>query len=53
MTNDDDDPLKDICEVCGAEMALVRTVPKVGGLPELHTYHCEACGHVTTKSRYE
>ncbi len=27
---------------------LVSRVPRVGGMPELCTYRCEACGHVET-----
>jgi hypothetical protein len=36
------------CPECGARMALVRITPKLGGLPELHTFRCEECGEVMT-----
>jgi uncharacterized Zn finger protein len=29
-------------------LALVSRVPRVGAMPELFTYRCEACGHVET-----
>ena len=36
------------CPTCGARMALARVTPKLGGLPELHTFRCEECGEVET-----
>lgn len=48
---EDDVPTRN-CELCGAEMALVQTTPKVGGLPELHSYHCKRCGHAKTEEGY-
>jgi len=34
---------------CGGEgLQLVSSVPRVGAMPELYTYRCEACGHVET-----
>ena len=30
-------------------MALARTWPRVGGLPELHTYQCQPCNVVFTE----
>jgi transcription elongation factor Elf1 len=36
------------CPACGALMAFVATVPKLGGLPELRTFNCEVCGEVIT-----
>jgi hypothetical protein len=29
-------------------MKLVRSVPALGVLPELHSFWCERCGHVET-----
>jgi hypothetical protein len=31
------------CPSCGAVMRYMRSVPKIGGLPELQTFECRAC----------
>jgi hypothetical protein len=36
------------CSNCGTLMALARKVPKLGGLPELWSFKCRACGAVET-----
>jgi hypothetical protein len=36
------------CTCDGEGLTLVSRVPCVGGMPELCTYRCEACGHVET-----
>jgi hypothetical protein len=36
------------CPCCRDPMRLVRTIPKLGGLPELRVYLCERCSHVET-----
>jgi hypothetical protein len=36
------------CTCDGEGLTLVSRVPRVGGMPELYTYRCEACGHVET-----
>jgi hypothetical protein len=36
------------CTCYGEGLTLVSRVPRVGGMPELCTYRCEACGHVDT-----
>ena len=36
------------CTCDGEGLTLVSRVPRVGGMPELCTYRCEACGHVET-----
>lgn len=41
------------CSLCGALTKLVRRVPKVGGLPELLTFECGACGDVVTVEESE
>jgi hypothetical protein len=33
-----------LCPHCGEPMRLARSVPHLGGLPELRTYDCKACG---------
>jgi transposase-like protein len=33
-----------LCPHCGQPMRLARIVPRLGGLPELRTYECRACG---------
>ena len=36
------------CQRCGGAMALVRSTPGIGSLPELLTYRCAQCGDVET-----
>ena len=36
------------CTCDGEGLTLVNRVPRVGAMPELCTYRCEACGHVET-----
>jgi hypothetical protein len=36
------------CPCCRDPMRLVRTIPKLGGLPELRVFLCERCSHVET-----
>jgi len=37
------------CELCGGVMKLVRSLPRFGAHPELATFQCLQCGHVTTQ----
>jgi hypothetical protein len=37
------------CTCDGEGLQLVSSVPRVGAMPELNTYRCEACGHVETR----
>ncbi len=37
-----------LCERCDCAMKLVRTIPKLGGLPQLNVYRCAECGAVKT-----
>jgi hypothetical protein len=46
----DSDRNKPACSSCGKPMHLVRTVPGVGGLPELRVYSCKTCGVSFTKA---
>lgn len=39
-----------ICPKCAGVMKLVRTAPRLGGLPELRTYRCEPCGTAFTEA---
>lgn len=36
------------CACNGEALELVFTAPRVGPFPELRTYRCSDCGHVTT-----
>jgi hypothetical protein len=36
------------CSHCSRYMTLVRSLPKLGGMPELDTYRCAGCGNVQT-----
>ena len=40
--------LPEDCSCGGEGLAPVRSVPRVGAMPELITYQCAACGHVET-----
>ena len=37
------------CTCDGEGLEPVSRVPRVGSMPELVTYRCEACGHVETR----
>jgi hypothetical protein len=37
------------CTCDGEGLEPVSRVPRVGAMPELVTYRCEACGHVETR----
>lgn len=37
------------CPDCGKPMLPARSVPRLGGLPELRTFKCENCGAVVTE----
>ncbi len=41
-------PHAPFCERCDRVMKLVRTIPKLGGLPQLNVYRCADCGTVKT-----
>ncbi len=38
------------CPNCGKPMRLVRTIPGIGGLPELYTFSCRECGTAVTQA---
>ena len=38
-----------LCPACAKLMVLARTWPRVGGLPEIHTFQCEPCNVVFTE----
>ena len=39
----------DNCTCNGEGLEPVSSIPRVGSMPELVTYRCEACGHVETR----
>jgi DNA-directed RNA polymerase subunit M/transcription elongation factor TFIIS len=40
------------CPECGsAQMAYVRTIPRLGTLPELFVFRCDACNFVESKEQ--
>ena len=41
--SDKDEPDEMRCPNCEGAMARVRTVPKMGGFPELRSYRCTVC----------
>jgi hypothetical protein len=44
-----DNPPTLACLSCGDAMEFVRTIPKLGILPELLVFHCPSCKEVDTK----
>jgi hypothetical protein len=36
------------CLFCGNEMNYVRTIPRLGVLPELFVFHCPTCNDLAT-----
>jgi hypothetical protein len=38
------------CPSCGKPMHLMRTIPGIGGLPELRVYSCRQCGVSLTEA---
>ena len=40
-----------LCPHCGKPMPLVRTIPGIGGLPELRVYSCRQCGVSITQAQ--
>jgi hypothetical protein len=38
-----------LCAGCGEVMNLIRSVPSLGMIPELHVFVCPACGEAETK----
>jgi transposase-like protein len=45
-----DNPNAPICPSCGRPMELARITPRLGGLPELQTFVCRACGETLTEA---
>jgi hypothetical protein len=39
-------PIARFC--CDQPMKLIKTIPRIGGYPELQTYRCERCHNVET-----
>jgi hypothetical protein len=37
------------CPSCRQAMKLIRTVPRLGAIPELHIFSCFSCGEVEMK----
>jgi hypothetical protein len=42
-----------LCRCCREPMKLVRTIPKLGGLPALSVFLCQRCNHVETLEQDE
>jgi hypothetical protein len=42
-------PNAPLCPMCARVMKLSRTMPRVGGLPELQTFECRPCAVVFTE----
>jgi hypothetical protein len=43
-----DQPTAPVCPHCGAVMNHVRTLPRLGGLPEIQIFYCASCVHAET-----
>lgn len=39
-----------LCPSCGRPMRFVRSLPRLGALPELRTFECKACGVTYTEA---
>jgi len=37
------------CQHCGEPLRVTRTIPKLGGLPELRMFRCDECGRVASE----
>ena len=46
-----DQPTIPLCPECCEPMKLVRTIPKLGGMPELFSFFCAPCGVAETKEQ--
>jgi hypothetical protein len=44
-------PLTKDCKHCGYMVKFIRSVPRVGVLPEAHRYRCFKCNHVVADTR--
>jgi len=51
MSADEADIVDPLCMLCVTpkSMALIRVTPRLGALPELHTFFCSECGDVRTR----
>jgi hypothetical protein len=43
-----DQPTAPACPHCGIVMKHVRTLPRLGGLPEIEIFYCASCVHAET-----
>jgi len=48
--HDDHRPPAPLCPRCRKPMDFVRSIPKVGALPELRTYQCKPCRETVTEA---
>ncbi len=53
MLSSCESPAHPSCPRCGNPMGLVNTVPKLGAVPELLVFACEACNEVHTTEKQE
>jgi hypothetical protein len=49
----DDNPMILTCPRCGKPMALIRTIPRLGSLPELLVFYCAKCQHAETLAQVD
>jgi Zn finger protein HypA/HybF involved in hydrogenase expression len=47
VTSDARTPL--LCPACGEAIKLVKTIPHLGGLPEIFVFYCPRCKQAETK----
>jgi hypothetical protein len=43
-----DQPMAPVCPHCNVVMKHVRTLPHLGGLPEIQCFYCSSCVHAET-----
>ena len=44
-----DAPAPPLCPDCREPMKLVKTIPHIGGLPEIFVFYCSRCRQAETK----
>jgi hypothetical protein len=44
-----DAPAPSLCPDCREPMKLVKTIPRLGGLPEIFVFYCSRCKQAETK----
>jgi hypothetical protein len=46
-----ENPIPPLCRDCREPMKLVKTIPHLGGLPEIFVFYCSRCKQAETKEQ--